>query len=143
MLVRSSFDLDLKSDTPPIKTGGEEPRPLNNYETGEVLSWNGVQQSESTCLSPDKSVSNHPMAHLRKGGDGPREGEKDHGAKGQQTSLPPASVGPSGGLWDYIRGELESADLDDHHDVKTERVQNFLSVPYELERVRESSVLRN
>ncbi|KAJ3088408.1 hypothetical protein HK102_008824 [Quaeritorhiza haematococci] len=38
-------------------------------------------------------------------------------------------------LWEYFRGELHSTDFDESYDVKKERVQNFLSVPFHLEKL--------
>lgn len=39
------------------------------------------------------------------------------------------------GLWEYMRNELKSIDVDESHIIKSERVANFLSVPYQLEKL--------
>jgi hypothetical protein len=48
----------------------------------------------------------------------------------------PIQSRPLFSLWDYLREELLSTDLDAHQELKWERVSNFLSVPLAVERVR-------
>ncbi|KAL4078517.1 eukaryotic membrane protein family-domain-containing protein [Scleroderma yunnanense] len=38
-------------------------------------------------------------------------------------------------LWDYLREELLATDFDSHQELKWERVSNFLSIPYAIEKV--------
>jgi hypothetical protein len=38
-------------------------------------------------------------------------------------------------LWDYLREELLATDFDSHQEMKWERVRNFLSMPYAMEKV--------
>ena len=39
-------------------------------------------------------------------------------------------------LWDYLREELLATDFDSHQEMKWERVRNFLSMPWAMEKVR-------
>jgi hypothetical protein len=39
-------------------------------------------------------------------------------------------------LWDYLREELLETDFDSHQEMKWERVRNFLSMPWAMEKVR-------
>ena len=55
---------------------------------------------------------------------------RDPSSDTHHVKLPPFS------LWDYLREELLSTDLDSHQELKWERVSNFLRVPLALERVR-------
>ncbi|KAJ3291526.1 hypothetical protein HK104_005989 [Borealophlyctis nickersoniae] len=109
----------------------QEPKPLNAYEAGEVLSWNGVQHTDGNPVSPDQPTL---------GNEQPPDNETP-GAQGEDrpdlTRRHPSvqSIDTLGGFWDYFKSELTSTDFDEGHDVKKERVQNFLSVPYELERL--------
>ena len=43
---------------------------------------------------------------------------------------------PPFSLWDYLREELLATDFDSHQELKWERVSNFLSIPYAIEKVR-------
>ncbi|KAJ3124081.1 hypothetical protein HK098_001406 [Nowakowskiella sp. JEL0407] len=43
-------------------------------------------------------------------------------------------------MWDYLRAEMTSNEIEEGHDQKKERVLNFLSVPSELEKVVKSFV---
>lgn len=38
-------------------------------------------------------------------------------------------------LWDYLREELLATDFDSHQELKWERVSNFLSIPFAIEKV--------
>jgi len=38
-------------------------------------------------------------------------------------------------LWDYLREELLATDFDSHQEMKWERVSNFLSMPWAMEKV--------
>lgn len=38
-------------------------------------------------------------------------------------------------LWDYLREELLATDFDSHQELKWERVSNFLSIPWAMEKV--------
>lgn len=38
-------------------------------------------------------------------------------------------------VWKYLKNELRSADFDDAYAMKRERVANFLSVPWQVEKV--------
>ena len=38
-------------------------------------------------------------------------------------------------LWDYLREELLATDFDSHQEMKWERVRNFLSMPWAMEKV--------
>lgn len=38
-------------------------------------------------------------------------------------------------LWDYLREELLATDFDSHQELKWERVSNFLSIPYAIEKI--------
>ncbi|TPX61148.1 hypothetical protein PhCBS80983_g01260 [Powellomyces hirtus] len=51
------------------------------------------------------------------------------------TLAPTTGADPVGSVWDYFRGELFGSDFDESPDVKKERIQNFLSVPFELEKL--------
>jgi hypothetical protein len=39
-------------------------------------------------------------------------------------------------LWDYLREELLATDFDSHQELKWDRVSNFLSIPWAVEKVR-------
>jgi len=45
-------------------------------------------------------------------------------------------------LWDYLREELLATDFDSHQEQKWERVSNFLSMPWAMEKVSFSSFCR-
>lgn len=56
--------------------------------------------------------------------------------------LPPSSpkheeavYEPPFSLWDYLREELLATDFDSHQELKWERVSNFLSMPFAMEKV--------
>ncbi|KAJ3326098.1 hypothetical protein HDU76_013018 [Blyttiomyces sp. JEL0837] len=64
------------------------------------------------------------------------------GSSSQATQTQPRSSSTSlesrfglGDMWQYFKGELVSEDFDEAYDVKKERVQNFLAVPLELEKL--------
>lgn len=42
---------------------------------------------------------------------------------------------PPFSLWDYLREEILATDFDSHHELKWERVSNFLSIPLAMEKV--------
>ncbi|KAH8083789.1 eukaryotic membrane protein family-domain-containing protein [Cristinia sonorae] len=42
---------------------------------------------------------------------------------------------PPFSLWDYLREELLATDFDSHQELKWERVSNFLSMPYAMEKI--------
>ncbi|KAG5458353.1 MAG: hypothetical protein BJ554DRAFT_1430 [Olpidium bornovanus] len=44
-------------------------------------------------------------------------------------------------LWDYLKEEITTSDVDDISDVKGERVKNFLNVPRDFEKVRTVAAL--
>lgn len=52
-----------------------------------------------------------------------------HPASEHVTYHPPFS------LWEYLREELIATDFDSHQELKWERVSNFLSVPFAVEKV--------
>eukprot|EP00842_Homolaphlyctis_polyrhiza_P004478 jgi/Hompol1/5030/HPOL_000565-RA len=45
----------------------------------------------------------------------------------------PSSLMPTQTIWQYIRSELLSDDFEESQDLKTERIRNFLIVPFEME----------
>ena len=53
-----------------------------------------------------------------------------------ERSLPsdPQSHQPLFSLWDYLREELLATDFDSHQELKWERVSNFLSIPFAIEK---------
>ena len=55
---------------------------------------------------------------------------------------PPKARSPSSdvpfSLWDYLREELLATDFDSHQELKWERVSNFLSMPWAMEKVCDS-----
>ncbi|KAJ3188796.1 hypothetical protein HDU85_004510 [Gaertneriomyces sp. JEL0708] len=53
-------------------------------------------------------------------------------APSRHIDMRPASVT---GPWEYLKGELLSTDYDESPDLKKDRVENFLSVPWELEKL--------
>ncbi|KAJ3029529.1 hypothetical protein HK097_005779, partial [Rhizophlyctis rosea] len=98
-------------------------KPLAAYETGEVLSWNGIQHADVGAASPEKLEV--------------PDGKRD--SRGSSVEVESEETGggreeADGRLWDYFVGELTSADFDESYETKKERVQNFLNVPYELEK---------
>ncbi|KAG8213841.1 DUF747-domain-containing protein [Butyriboletus roseoflavus] len=47
----------------------------------------------------------------------------------------PQSHQPLFSLWDYLREELLATDFDSHQELKWERVSNFLSIPWAMEKI--------
>ncbi|KAJ1548901.1 hypothetical protein HK405_013225, partial [Cladochytrium tenue] len=50
-----------------------------------------------------------------------------------ETAAGPKSMAAE--MWEFLQSELVSSDFDESYDVKKERVQNFLAVPMELEKL--------
>ncbi|KAI6026291.1 DUF747-domain-containing protein [Pisolithus microcarpus] len=52
-----------------------------------------------------------------------------------QGSPGPRTNEPLFSLWDYLREELLATDFDSHQELKWERVSNFLSIPFAIEKI--------
>ncbi|KAJ3038433.1 hypothetical protein HDV00_000621 [Rhizophlyctis rosea] len=113
-----------------VFTSPQTHKPLTAYESGEVLSWNTIQHTDDSALSPEKPS---PLVKLRSKDDGR---EQSAAADAVEATSPLAEQSATGGgsLWDLFMGELTSTDFDESYETKKERVQNFLNVPYELEK---------
>ncbi|KAJ3151435.1 hypothetical protein HDU86_006135 [Geranomyces michiganensis] len=141
---------ETPSRSPPSLSRGQS----GVFEPTEVISWNAVQPNESPQQFDSPIGSKTNLSAIA-------ESEKENPAPLplHSATLPRAAPGldrrltapwvsttiaaveksphiESGGtIWEYFQGELFGSDFDDSPDVKKERIQNFLSVPYELEKL--------
>ncbi|KAK7692658.1 hypothetical protein QCA50_004291 [Cerrena zonata] len=78
--------------------------------------------------SPPREITPPPISQKQ---DTRRDYERApmHNASRETSPDPPFS------LWDYLREELLATDFDSHQELKWERVSNFLSMPYALEKI--------
>ncbi|TPX70027.1 hypothetical protein SpCBS45565_g02060 [Spizellomyces sp. 'palustris'] len=121
-------------------------------EPADVVTWNAVQHEDGQQLSSDfSSPSGSPQRSRTPTAVGNISSKLDAfngkatGEPGSPSRLNPAVVSSSerlsnesdgiGNLWGYFKGELFGTDFDESPDVKKERIQDFLSVPFELEKL--------
>jgi hypothetical protein len=112
------------------ETQPQRSMPKNGYldtEPGETLTWNGTQPTSPglrmDLQSPNPESPVEPALN------------QDVTASSQKKKEEEEEYMADGGYWRYFKSELMSTDFDEGHDVKKERVQNFLRVPSELEKV--------
>ncbi|KAJ3015451.1 hypothetical protein HKX48_004587 [Thoreauomyces humboldtii] len=122
-------------------------------EPSDVVTWNAVQHEPTEAAKFDSPAGSKVNIAPPEAEDSDKPGpapvtrfppllERRPTAQWQTASAAPAPAPVSyprtydsmGSMWDYFRGELFGSDFDEIPDVKKERIQNFLSVPYELEK---------
>ncbi|KAI8593906.1 eukaryotic membrane protein family-domain-containing protein [Geranomyces variabilis] len=121
------------------------------FEPTEVISWNAVQHNEPPQQFDSPIGSSLNLAAIAESGKETPAPLPLHAALpprappalDRRPTVPwippilqkPAPAEPGGTIWEYFKGELFGSDFDDSPDVKKERIQNFLAVPYELEKL--------
>ncbi|KAJ3194372.1 hypothetical protein HK101_002892 [Irineochytrium annulatum] len=103
----------------------------NRTEVGETLTWNGTHlgQPRLELMSPTLGIPSDDGLLTEMRDPIPADCPADEGA------VYKVRAGRGSEFWEYFKGELVSTDFDESHDLKKERVKNFLSVPQELEKV--------
>ncbi|KAI9102457.1 eukaryotic membrane protein family-domain-containing protein [Phlyctochytrium arcticum] len=140
------------------QTPEQKRKPRSRFNTSgmldsqDVVTWNAVQHGDAGANSPDFSSPIQPKVakHSSATGYQPTHTKSSPFHVDSSAAMPvqphdlnqrlgkvAASPGREDGerLWDYFRAELFGTDFDESTDVKKERIQNFLAVPYELEKL--------
>ncbi|KAJ3182070.1 hypothetical protein HDU87_000414 [Geranomyces variabilis] len=122
------------------------------FEPTEVISWNAVQHNEPPQQFDSPIGSTINLAAIAESDTDKPAPPPLHSALPPRAPPPaldrrptvpwippivenPAPAESGGTIWEYFKGELFGSDFDDSPDVKKERIQNFLAVPYELEKL--------
>ncbi|KAJ3414026.1 hypothetical protein HDV05_007151 [Chytridiales sp. JEL 0842] len=114
---QSKQDLETSTERAPPPP----PSPFLEEEMNEVLTWNGTQPSPISVSPQSPPLLESPTQLVEP------PSEPTSPAVWRKENV------EDGGYWSYFKSELVSTDFDEGHDVKKERVKNFLSVPNELE----------
>ncbi len=135
--VTAIFPLSQRNDSPCSEEEDDYPRLMSDdeaaiprSETFPVIS--PPQRQPLTYASlPPTQISSSPPRHAT-----------PPLSQSISSPLPPPSpkhqevvYEPPFSLWDYLREELLATDFDSHQELKWERVSNFLSMPFAMEKV--------